>query len=139
MTRINLGIMPQELCDQHLVAEYRELPRMFTFANDRLKKYNSAGPCPSSFTLNTGHMSYFIPYGTFLSTRWKELCLEMDYRGIVVNLKWRGYPSQFMNDIDNSEKMKGRLHLIERIKTRISTMKRKPLWTNRFMPSWVIS
>jgi len=24
MTRINLGIHPSELCDQHLVAEYRE-------------------------------------------------------------------------------------------------------------------
>lgn len=33
MTRINL-IPPAQLSDQHLLAEYRELPRIFTMAHE---------------------------------------------------------------------------------------------------------
>ena len=37
MTRINLTLV-SELADQHLMAEYRELPRIFGAVRDRLAK-----------------------------------------------------------------------------------------------------
>lgn len=47
ITRINIGISPSELCDQMLIACYRELPRMVAFAR-ALSKAMSA----DSFTSN---------------------------------------------------------------------------------------
>jgi len=35
MTRINIGILPHDLTDQHLLAEFRELPRI----PNRVKKF----------------------------------------------------------------------------------------------------
>lgn len=36
MTRINL-LPPAQLADQHLIAEYRELPRIFTLVKSKLQ------------------------------------------------------------------------------------------------------
>lgn len=41
----------------------RELPRMRQFALDRKKSYGGYGPRPTQFTLGSGHMSYFLPFG----------------------------------------------------------------------------
>ena len=93
MTRINLGIAPYELCDQHLLAEYRELPRMRAFAMKRLAKYGGPGPRPEHFTLGTGHMAFFLPYGLSLEYRWRCLKREMEFRGFRPALNWPdGYP-----------------------------------------------
>ena len=58
MTRINVGICEEELCDQHLVAEYRELPRLFG--------HIPKGPIPGCFTLGRGHVNYCSQFQGFL-------------------------------------------------------------------------
>ena len=135
MTRINIGIPTQHLCDQHLVAEYRELPRMHPFAVARLAKYGSTGPRPTLPTLNAGHMAYFIPYGQWLQLRFIDLLCEMTHRGFTSTLMWREYSHQFADDIPEEHEMLAAPILQERIRLRLTGM--KPRWTLRDPPAWV--
>ncbi|WP_200898215.1 pyrimidine dimer DNA glycosylase/endonuclease V [Xenorhabdus khoisanae] len=55
MTRINV-ILPSELCDQHLLAEHRELTRI---PNDIVKKQgNVTLSALSAYTLGKGHVIF---------------------------------------------------------------------------------
>ena len=54
MTRINSAIDPKNLTDQHLIAELRELPRIFTAVNKRIEKGKLFDDIPEKFTLGTG-------------------------------------------------------------------------------------
>ena len=77
MTRINC-IPPQELHDKHLIAEYRELPRIFKLAR----------PCndaPEKYVLGTGHMKFFYNKLVYLHKRQQQLVDEMKRRGFKPN------------------------------------------------------
>lgn len=76
MTRINC-IPPSELTDKHLVAEYRELPRIFALARHCV--------APAEYVLGTGHMTFFYDKLQYLSDRHAELVREMRHRGFTVN------------------------------------------------------
>lgn len=137
MTRINASIHPSELCDQHLVAELRELPRMAAFAKLRLTTIGLTG-IPKLPTLGTGHMAFFLPYGLYLKRRHEWLRAEMGHRGFKVTEYdtdiWHDYPWQA--DLDDSVLAYARDLLIKRINSRLCAMKRTPTWTNRFAPTW---
>jgi deoxyribonuclease (pyrimidine dimer) len=136
MTRINLGIFPSELCDQHLVAEYRELPRMRAFALARLAKYNGTGPRPTEPTLGAGHMAYFIPYGVYLKIRWHDLRQQMRYRDMRPAFDVLDYPDVWENGHPPLDHLAmGAAILRPRIIERLRTMKRKT-WTNCNPPEW---
>lgn len=70
MTRINL-VPVEELSDQHLFAEYRELPRMADYA---LKAKSPV--IGKQFTLSTGHMKFFLNKSSWLEDRHKRLTAE---------------------------------------------------------------
>jgi len=82
MTRINC-VPVTELSRLHLVAEYRELPRLFGM----MKKYQSLNKTPADFKipaeykLGSGHMMFFINKGGWLLRRQHELIAEMLRRG----------------------------------------------------------
>lgn len=73
MTRINL-IPPSELSDQHLLTEYRELPRC-------IKQPLNISDAPTHYCLGKGHMKWARKNWKFLLKRFEELCNEIDYRG----------------------------------------------------------
>lgn len=73
MTRINC-VPVQELCDQHLIAEYRELPRVFSLSKQ------CAG-IPSSYRMGTGHVKFFYDKLMYLYKRQKNIVQEMLDRG----------------------------------------------------------
>lgn len=77
MTRINVGVPPSELCDQHLVAEYRELPRLWSF--------RPKSPAPPHFCLGRGHVLWCAQYPGMLAARYLELVAEMRHRGFKVS------------------------------------------------------
>jgi deoxyribonuclease (pyrimidine dimer) len=80
MTRIN--VVPVEtLLDEHLIAEWRELPRI---PNELIKhpKRFKLEDIPAQYTLNTGHVKFFRNKLLYLINRHKTLCQEMDNRGI---------------------------------------------------------
>ena len=82
MTRINLT-PPNELCDQHLIAELHELPRI---PNGLLKgnlKLDFSG-IPDKYTLGEGHVKFFINKLTFLWCRYQELLEEAQQRKFSV-------------------------------------------------------
>ena len=90
MTRINV-IPPQELTRQHLIAEIRELPRIFTLVknwrNNGVNYYNfkRIKKQPEAYTLGTGHMVFFADKLGYLIQRYNSLCDEWRSRGYTIN------------------------------------------------------
>ncbi|MGC6406316.1 pyrimidine dimer DNA glycosylase/endonuclease V [Bisgaard Taxon 45] len=84
MTRINL-IAPTELCDQHLLAEHRELTRI---PNAVAKgKFSLIGQ-PEDYKLGTGHVRFFFNKLSFLKKRYDLLHHECKARGFNVQYIW---------------------------------------------------
>lgn len=79
MTRINL-VPVEELIDKHLIAEYRELPRIFKLARE-------CYPFPKKYCLGTGHMRFFYNKLLFLYKRQVLITNEMQRRGFTTNYK----------------------------------------------------
>ena len=78
MTRINC-VPVQELSGPHLVAEYRELPRVFALAQKAAAR--GALSQPKTYTLGKGHLLFFYTRLGFLSQRHLALVEEMKRRG----------------------------------------------------------
>tara|TARA_B110001454_G_scaffold188806_1_gene187016 strand:- start:116 stop:529 length:414 start_codon:yes stop_codon:yes gene_type:complete len=82
VTRINL-VPPEELSDQHLVAEYREIFMIGSSLQRSLRSPNwekTKKSIPKQFTLNKGHVKFFYDKGKYLSERYDELIKEMKRR-----------------------------------------------------------
>ena len=75
MTRINV-IPPGDLTDEHLLAEWRELPRVFTLA-----RADDGRPTPPCYTLGAGHIRFFLPRLGWLGRRHADLTRELLARG----------------------------------------------------------
>ncbi|QIW87856.1 hypothetical protein Ab1vBOLIVR5_gp208c [Agrobacterium phage OLIVR5] len=86
MTRINV-VPPSELHDKHLVAEYRELPRVFNLVRKAIERKEKPDDKrnPKFYTLGPGHVRFFYNKLGYLYSRQIQLCLEMDKRGFKVN------------------------------------------------------
>lgn len=105
MTRINLTPV-SELADQHLMAEYRELPRVFGAVRDRLAKRHKFDDIPSDFRLGSGHVKFFYDKIGFLFLRQHDIIKECQKRGIKItntHVDVADIPLRFMNDFVPSE------------------------------------
>ena len=137
MTRINIGIPVEDLCDTHLLAEYRELPRMHSTAWSRWTRFQSTGPRPTRPTLGKGHVLFFLPFGMYLHRRFCALCDELVFRGRSPTLDWRRYPEAWTSgDVPLDLQEAGGVLLRARIRERLATMRRPPVWTRRDVPAW---
>jgi len=121
MTRINIGVHPSEICDQHLVAEYRELPRLWGL--------DSRQKPPTRFKLGTGHVLFCAQYQGTLADRYTALVGEMRRRGFRVS-----YPDPPPGAIggkrmSDNEIQEARPIVMERLREKHATMKRPPRWT----------
>ena len=84
MTRINV-VPPEELCDQHLLAEHRELTRI---PNAVAKgKFHLRGQ-PLDYKLGEGHVRFFFDKLAFLKQRYDLLHQECKSRGFNVQYIW---------------------------------------------------
>jgi len=86
MTRINL-IPPQELCDQHLLAEFRELTRIPNAVHKGRAKIDLE-KIPNRYTLGTGHVRFFYVRLGFLRSRYELLFDECKKRGFNITKIW---------------------------------------------------
>lgn len=101
MTRINV-VPPSELENVHLLAEYRELPRVFSLATS----YYYSGKkrdFPKEYTLGTGHVKFFYDKLKWLYNRQVSLIQELEKRGYTLNFKTpedllKDLPEDFFND-----------------------------------------
>lgn len=78
MTRINC-VPVEELHQKHLVAEYRELPRVFKLAEAAAKR--GGVTAPDTYTLGAGHVKFFYSRLSYCQQRFKQLVAEMIRRG----------------------------------------------------------
>jgi len=94
MTRINV-IPVEELTNKHLLAEYRELPRI-----SRAARHPKQGEqFPNSYVLGAGHVKFFYDKGTWLAKRFNQLVNEMHIRGYNTNyMEYRPHPEGLNND-----------------------------------------
>nr|CAI3971268.1 endonuclease V N-glycosylase UV repair enzyme [Ochrobactrum phage ORM_20] len=95
MTRINV-VPPSELHTKHLVAEYRELPRVFKLVREAQSRGELPNDPrnPTKYTLGAGHVRFFYDKLSYLFKRQVSICGEMERRGITVNY----YPSPDLLD-----------------------------------------
>ena len=123
MTRINVGIPPAELINQHLIAEHREIKRI---PNCIAKgKYNMDG-IPDKFKLGTGHVKFFYNKLLYLKNRYISLYNECIKRGFNVQnyiSAWDNIPQELMNDYKPT--YTDRLIIQERIYDRTINKKNK--------------
>ncbi len=82
MTRINC-IPPSELTGQHLVAEYRELPRIFSLVRAAIARGETPDDVrnPTHYVLGKGHIRFFYSRLGYLVKRQNEIIEEMISRG----------------------------------------------------------
>ncbi len=125
MTRINAGIPPAALTDQHLLAEHREIKRLpAVFA----KNPNPRG-IPKEFTLGTGHVKFFLDKGKYTLKRYKLIYAECIKRGFEISnysLNWEVYKQHPKHHRDYKETSEAVELLMERITERLSNSKQKP-------------
>lgn len=81
MARINSGIDPKFLSDQHLIAESVEI----TMITGALRKdgYVIKGQVPENYCLGKGHINFFKDKILYLSLRLDEVNNEMKQRGFT--------------------------------------------------------
>ncbi len=86
MTRINV-VPVGELCDQHLLAEQRELVRIPNeLTSGRLKyEYDDR---PDEYTTGEGHLKFFTNRLRYLFIRYQQLTDECERRGLHVEFSW---------------------------------------------------
>ena len=88
MTRINV-VPPSELTRQHLIAEYRELPRIFTLAAKAYERGDWLDlQRPATYTLGRGHVRFFYDKLAWLNDRHTAIRTEMLIRSYSVNIEW---------------------------------------------------
>lgn len=121
MTRINCGIPPDELTNQHLIAEHREIKRI---PNQISKgRYNMVGQ-PYEFTLGTGHVKFFYDKLLYLKNRYDQLYEECKKRGFNITYfgeAWDNIPIELMNDYTPTDR--DREIIRERINERLNNKK----------------
>lgn len=97
MTRIN--VLPvEELCDKHLLAEFREMTRIPNTINSGKAKVVKS-KIPKQYTLGKGHVTFFYDKLKWLHNRYQELYKEGLYRGFNLNSIWpKTVPIELYND-----------------------------------------
>jgi hypothetical protein len=125
MTRINIGIPVETLCDAHLLAEGREIKRI---PNVIAKGKFSLKGQPNQFTLGTGHVKYFYDKQLYLLQRYKEIHQECLARGFNVqdySSAWNDLPKELMN---HYQPTKNDIWIVnQRIQERLKGMKNTKL------------
>jgi len=106
VTRINC-VPVQELSGPHLVAEYRELPRVFKLAEKAAARGHLTQP--PKYTLGKWHLLFFYTRLAYLAKRHQALVEEMERRGYkpafpgIQRSHFPNIPDAFWGDWDPCE------------------------------------
>lgn len=122
MTRISATIKPEELCDQMLIAEHREIVRIPNCIKSGKARVEEI---PEDFRLGSGHVKFFYDKIGYLFVRYIELYEECIRRGFNVQNfgdAFNNIPIELFNEWIPDTKIV-RPILIERINERLKNMK----------------
>ena len=128
MTRINI-VPVTELSDQHLIAEYRELPRV-------LKQNVNIANAPIKYVLGKGHVKWAQKHCLFILNRFKQIIIEMEYRGF--NHRYGVEGLTLFNDNDYLVTIEDIDLNRNRIKERYNIRPNWYRWTKRNKPLWLM-
>lgn len=95
MTRINI-VPVEELADQHLMAEYREIFMVGPALRRSLESKRGLiiqRDVPRYYTLNAGHVKFFYNKGLYLKRRYDQIVEELQRRNFNLD-KDRVFPSE---------------------------------------------
>jgi deoxyribonuclease (pyrimidine dimer) len=119
--RLNCNIRPEQLSDEHLFAEQRELkmlPSLYKRIGD-----GSRHKSPDKFTLGKGHILFFIYKPNYTHNRYNLVFDECIRRGYnITNESWRwtdAYGDQFLGKPDYEETGVEKYILIDRITSKV--------------------
>jgi deoxyribonuclease (pyrimidine dimer) len=115
MTRMNI-VPVSELTDKHLLAEYRELPRVSSLIWRRVSE-DRPWVCIGDYILGPGHVKFFYNKGEWLRKRFEEqLVPEMQRRGFnTTYTTYRMHPEGLNEDwMPNEEALRINRERIER-------------------------
>lgn len=131
MTRINI-VPVEELTDQHLMAEYREIFMIGSALQISLKSKNwDPKRIPDKFTLNTGHVTFFYDKGQYLYKRYQQIQKELTKRNFNLDksrlFKVTQFPTEYYNDWEPTKE--DQAIVWQRIEERIQ---QKPEWYRHY-------
>ena len=113
--RCNVGINPQYLVDQHLLAEMMEIPMVI--GSLRYWKFQIKSSIPNTFCLGPGHMNFLKNKLRYLKRRHQEVEIELkkrNFHNTKSKVDLNGIPIHLCNDwnptIDDSLKIRERIH-----------------------------
>jgi len=119
--RCNVGINPKYLLDQHLIAEYRELPMVVVSL--RKNGWYIKGNVPDTFGLGEGHINFFKVRLRYLCRRHDEIvkeCFSRNFNCTALSMSPLFYPvgycKNWLPTIDDS--MIIRKRVVEKIEQR---------------------
>ncbi|NCC99801.1 MAG: hypothetical protein EOL95_08915 [Bacteroidia bacterium] len=119
--RLNCGIKPELLSDEHLFAEQRELkmlPSLYKRIGD-----SSLNKCPETFKLGSGHMLFFVYKPNYTYNRYNLVyneCIKRGYKIENESFRWTdAYGEAFLKHPDYVESGNEKQILIDRITTKI--------------------
>lgn len=104
MTRINL-IDPKDLTDQHLIAEYRELPRIFWAVRSKLAE-NKEIKVWEKYKMWEWHVRFFYDKLWFLEKRYYKIIKECENRWFKIafnSLDLSDIPDEYKKDFNPDE------------------------------------
>lgn len=122
--RCNVGVNPNVLADQHLLAEFRELN--IVYGSLKSNNFQIKSKIPDKFSLQKGHINFFKNKLVYLKRRHDEIVKEMHVRGFKTEMKFYDFEHldfSFKNDWTPTleDSMIVRQRIVEKIKM-------KPEW-----------
>ena len=135
MTRINV-VPVEELSDQWLIAEYRELPRV-------IKQKIDISDAPEKYCLGKGHMKWARKHWRFIFDRLYYIKEEMKNRGFKPNFDVEGlfkYGKKIPVSLEDCWYFPTTIDFKLNQQRLIEKYKLKPdwyRWTNRNKPKWL--
>lgn len=98
MARVNVGVNPKFISDQHLIAESVEI--IMITGGLKKHKFQIKSPIPEKFNMGTGHINFFKNKIAYLNRRLKEVNTELNIRGIHAKtfIDESEYPKELVND-----------------------------------------
>jgi|TARA_B100000902_G_scaffold398877_1_gene467329 deoxyribonuclease (pyrimidine dimer) len=131
LTRINI-VPVEELTDQHLMAEYREIFMIGSALQISLKSKDwDPKRIPKKFTLNTGHVMFFYNKGKYLYNRYEQIKEELTKRNFKLDksrlFKVTQFPTEYYNDWEPTKE--DQAIVWQRIEERIQE---KPEWYRHY-------
>ena len=112
--RCNVGVDPILLADQHLIAEYREIPMLI--GSLQYWKWEIKSPIPQIFNLGIGHMNFLKNKLRYAQRRHEAVIIECHRRHFkcdTLRMNLTGFPIEFCQDwnptIEDSKKLRLRL------------------------------